>query len=177
MNAWIGLGGNLGDTGALIRQALLQLDAASEITVRRRSGLYRSAPWGIENQPDFINAVAELETGLQPHQLLEILLQLESELGRQRIGRRWGPRCIDLDLLTYDVLTLHTDSLELPHPRMHLRAFVLVPLLELEPGFDIPGVGKAVDCLAAIDENEVKSVVRLNQSKRKNSNDHERVDH
>jgi 2-amino-4-hydroxy-6-hydroxymethyldihydropteridine diphosphokinase len=91
-------------------------------------------------------------------ELLQLLLRIESELGRRRSGERWGPRCIDLDLLTYDDLECRSDALELPHPRMHLRAFVLVPLLELEPGFVIPGRGPAADCLGRIDTAEVAAV-------------------
>jgi 2-amino-4-hydroxy-6-hydroxymethyldihydropteridine diphosphokinase len=93
--------------------------------------------------------------------LLHLLLAIERQLGRQRDGARWGPRCVDLDLLTYEGLRLHTSELVLPHPQMQLRAFVLVPLLELEPGFVIPGVGPAADCLAEIDVSEVAAVAPL----------------
>jgi 2-amino-4-hydroxy-6-hydroxymethyldihydropteridine diphosphokinase len=162
MRAWIGLGGNRDDSGALLVEALARLAAVPGVALLRRSAAYRSPPWGRQDQPDFINAVAELETELPPLALLPRLLEIESSLGRQRSKTaRWGPRCIDLDLLTYGALRMQSKELELPHPRMHLRAFVLVPLLELEPGFVIPGRGHAADCLRAIDANEVAAVAPL----------------
>jgi len=165
LNAWIALGGNRADSGQLLRTSLSMLDEAADVQVLRRSRFYRSAPWGMEQQPDFVNAVAELETALSPRQLLELLLEFESRLGRERLGPRWGPRCIDLDLLTYQDLVLKSEDLELPHPRMHLRAFVLLPILELEPGFVIPGAKPAADCLAALDRREVESVALLTDLK------------
>lgn len=130
------------------------LASVPEIEVLRRSRCYRSAPWGLPDQPDFVNAVAELETGLQPLPLLRLLLKIEISLGRERQGPQWGPRCIDLDVLTYDELRLESAELILPHPHMHQRAFVLVPLLELEPDFVIPGRGTAAECLEQINPSE-----------------------
>jgi 2-amino-4-hydroxy-6-hydroxymethyldihydropteridine diphosphokinase len=159
VRAWIGLGGNRMDSGDLLDQALEFLAAVPDVHVLRRSRTYRAAPWGGLDQPDFVNAVAELETGLQPQSLLRLMLSIEERLGRKRAGPRWGPRCIDLDLLTYEQLRLRLDDLELPHPQMHRRAFVLLPLVELEPAFVIPGVGPAVDCLQNIDPGETAAVV------------------
>jgi 2-amino-4-hydroxy-6-hydroxymethyldihydropteridine diphosphokinase len=162
VRAWIGLGGNREDSGALLVEALARLAAVPGVALLRRSAPYRSPPWGRHDQPDFINAVAELETALRPPALLGQLLEIERGLGRQRVETtRWGPRCIDLDLLTYGALSVQSEELELPHPRMHLRAFVLVPLLELEPGFVIPGRGPAADCLRALDADEVAAVAPL----------------
>lgn len=161
MSAWVGLGGNREDSARLIDRALARIAGCPEVRVLRRSALYRTPPWGVTDQPDFVNAVAELETGVPAPELLQLLLRIESDLGRQRGGARWGPRCIDLDLLAYDGLECRTDTLELPHPRMHLRAFVLVPLLELEPGFVIPGRGPAADFLDRIDAGEVAAVKPL----------------
>lgn len=161
MRAWIGLGGNQPDSAALLEQALAMLDAYPDVRLLRRSSLYRSPPWGIEDQPDFVNAVAELESGLSAPRLLEHLHGLELRLGRRRQGERWGPRCVDLDLLTYEDLTDSTAGLELPHPRMHLRAFVLVPLLELEPDFVVPGLGPAAALLESLAPAEVSAVVPL----------------
>jgi 2-amino-4-hydroxy-6-hydroxymethyldihydropteridine diphosphokinase len=158
MKAWIGLGGNHADSADLIVEALARIAASPGVRVLRHSAAYRTPPWGATAQPDFVNAVAELATALPAPELLQVLLRIESELGRRRSGERWGPRCIDLDLLTYDDLECRSDALELPHPRMHLRAFVLVPLLELEPGFVIPGRGPAADCLGRIDTTEVAAV-------------------
>lgn len=158
MRAWIGLGGNRADSADLFERALAAMAAEPGVTRQRRSANYRSPPWGVTDQPDFVNAVAELDAALEPLALLRLLLQVEARLGRRRTTQQWGPRCIDLDLLTYGDLRLRSDELELPHPRMHLRAFVLVPLLELEPGFVIPGRGPAAECLRRIDADDVAAV-------------------
>ena len=164
MQAWIGLGGNQEASGDLLAAALAQLAASPGIRVRRQSRIYRSPPWGRTDQPDFVNAVAELETSLPPLPLLRRLLEIENRLGRKRDGARWGPRCIDLDLLSYGEVTVQSTELVLPHPQMHRRAFVLVPLLELEPGFLIPGVGPAADCLRNLDASETTAVDPLPSS-------------
>ena len=161
MTAFIGLGGNREDSRRLIAESLQRIDQHPRIRVLRRSADYRTAPWGVTEQPDFINAVAELETRLAPWALLEVLLSIEQAFGRRRGGERWGPRCIDLDLLTYDELETRTASPLLPHPRMHERAFVLVPLLELQPDFVIPGRGPAAACLRQIDDKEIAAVRRM----------------
>jgi len=100
----------------------------------RRSSLYRTAPWGLRDQPDFVNAVALLETQRTPQELLHALKALEQAFGRMP-GPRWGPRSLDLDVLTYDELTIDEKGLTVPHPRLRQRAFVLVPLAEIDPGF------------------------------------------
>jgi 2-amino-4-hydroxy-6-hydroxymethyldihydropteridine diphosphokinase len=164
MRAWIGLGGNHGESAQLMQLALSIIAKHTEISVVRKSGLYRSPPWGVNGQADYINAVAELDTPLQANELLAALLDIETFLGRERGGLRWGPRCIDLDLLTYQDLMISSVHLDLPHPRMHLRAFVLVPILELEPGFVIPGVGPARLELENLDPREVESVQPLDPS-------------
>lgn len=161
MKAWIGLGGNREDSGALLARALARLAGTPRVRVLRQSRFYRSPPWGVTDQPDFVNAVAELETGLEPSALLRSLRELEHELGRERSAERWGPRCIDLDLLTYEMMMLQTGELLLPHPRMHLRAFVLVPLLELEPDFVIPGRESAAQCLQRLDPGEIAGISPL----------------
>jgi 2-amino-4-hydroxy-6-hydroxymethyldihydropteridine diphosphokinase len=161
MLAWIGLGGNLEDSAELLDTAVALLAQSPGVELRRQSRRYRTPPWGLPDQPDFVNAVAEFETSLEPAQLLQLLQDTESRLGRERSGPRWGPRCIDLDLLAYDDLRMQSASLTLPHPRMQLRAFVLVPLLELEPDFEIPGFGPAADCLQRIDPSERAAVVAL----------------
>jgi 2-amino-4-hydroxy-6-hydroxymethyldihydropteridine diphosphokinase len=168
MKAWIGLGGNREDSAALIAEALMRISASPGVGVRRSSRCYRSTPWGLTDQPDFVNAVAELETVLEPLPLLRLLLTIEHRLGRRRDGARWGPRCIDLDLLTYEGLRLRSSELVLPHPEMQQRAFVLVPLLELEPGFEIPGVGPAADCLEDIGASEAAAVVPLPSTSNEN---------
>ncbi|MBU0622920.1 MAG: 2-amino-4-hydroxy-6-hydroxymethyldihydropteridine diphosphokinase [Gammaproteobacteria bacterium] len=142
--AFIGLGSNLSDPVAQVSHALDALDGLPQTRVLKRSSLYRSAPVGFLEQPDFINAVAQLETGLTPRELLDALLALEHECGRTREFRN-APRTLDLDVLLYDDLVHHEHGLTIPHPQMHLRAFVLQPLLEIAPDCVIPGVGPAAD--------------------------------
>ena len=124
MTAWIGLGSNLGKPTHQLMTAIDKLASIPRASLMRCSGFYRSAAWGIEDQNDFVNAVVVLETEFSPQELLRTLLQIELDMGRERLAERWGPRCIDLDILTYNDLLLHSPELELPHPRMHLRAFV-----------------------------------------------------
>jgi 2-amino-4-hydroxy-6-hydroxymethyldihydropteridine diphosphokinase len=142
--AFIGLGSNLSDPVAQVSQALDALSALPKTRLLRKSSLYRSAPVGYLDQPDFINAVAQVETGLAPHALLDALLELEQECGRTREFRN-APRTLDLDVLLYDDLVHHEHGLTIPHPQMHLRAFVLQPLLEIAPDCVIPGVGAAAE--------------------------------
>ncbi len=140
--AFIGLGGNLNNPQAQILRAFAALDTLPHTRLLARSSLYRSAPVGYLDQPDFINAVAKLETELPPRALLDALLALERENGRTREFPN-APRTLDLDLLLYDDLRHHEHGLTVPHPQMHTRAFVLRPLLEIAPGCIIPGVGSA----------------------------------
>ena len=142
MRAILGLGGNIGDPRATMAAALQLLDADADISVTAVSSLYSTPPWGITDQPDFLNAVAIVETRLEPRVLLRRCLDVEQELHRVR-DKRWGPRSVDLDILTYDDLEVSEPGLEIPHPRMMDRAFVLVPLLELTP--DLMVSGKRLD--------------------------------
>lgn len=152
--AYIGLGSNLDDPAARIAQAIAGLAALSECRLIRTSSLYRSAAWGYTEQPAFINAVAELETTLAPPALLDALLALERAQGRERGGQRWGPRRIDLDLLIHGDHESQTAGLELPHPRIAERAFVLLPLAELSPNLRVAGMGTLTDLLDAIDASD-----------------------
>ena len=132
MRAHIGVGANVGDAVTSVRGAI---DALGRLgTVVRKSSLYRSKPWGVREQPDFINAVALLETDLDPHALLEALQKIEREFGRIP-GPRWGPRALDLDILTYDDGKLDERGLVIPHPLMRERGFVLVPLAEIDDAY------------------------------------------
>jgi 2-amino-4-hydroxy-6-hydroxymethyldihydropteridine diphosphokinase len=144
--AYVGLGSNLADPAAQVVQAMAALDSLPQTRVVKRSSLYRSAPVGYLDQPDFINAVAQVETGLSPRALLEALLALEIECGRTREFQN-APRTLDLDVLMYDDLVHHEHGLTLPHPQMHRRAFVLQPLLEIAPDCIIPGVGAAEEAM------------------------------
>ncbi len=163
MDAWIGLGSNLENPGTQLKAALLQLENTPGIVLRKISGFYRSSPWGKLDQDDFLNAVAMIETELQPGELLDVLLQIEQQMGRDRSAGRWGPRCIDLDLLSYDDLVIKSPGLELPHPRMHLRAFVLRPVLELDADFVIAGKRSAKECLSGLDDQDVEYIGTFNE--------------
>jgi 2-amino-4-hydroxy-6-hydroxymethyldihydropteridine diphosphokinase len=130
--ARIGVGSNLGDAVANVRRALDEL--ASLGMVVGRSSLYRTAPWGVLDQPEFVNAAALLETGLDPLELLGALKAIERRMGRAAAAR-WGPREIDLDLLAYDDLAINEGGLTLPHERLFERAFALGPLAEIDPAY------------------------------------------
>jgi 2-amino-4-hydroxy-6-hydroxymethyldihydropteridine diphosphokinase len=142
--AYVGLGSNLGD-----REAML-LRAAEAIEAVRLSPVIETEPWGYADQPRFLNAVAELETELSPRELLELLLDVERRLGRTREGPRFGPRTIDLDLLLYGDEMIDEPGLQVPHPRLEERRFVLEPLAALVPERKIPGNGTIQEALARI---------------------------
>ena len=147
MKAWLGLGSNLQQPVAQLSEALYSLGETGGVEVVQISSFYQTPPWGDEQQDDFINAVAQIETSLDPIPLLHALQSIEDQMGRQRSERRWGPRLIDIDLLLYGELQYQSDELELPHPRMHERAFVLVPLSELDKTLIIPGRGSIKNLL------------------------------
>ncbi len=146
--AFIGLGSNLDDPASQVQKAFDELAQLPSSRLIRHSSLYRSAPVGRRDQPDFINAVAQIETGLSPHELLNALLEIEHRHGRVRECAN-GPRTLDLDLLIYDDLECSDRCLTLPHPRMHQRAFVLQPLLEIAPDACVPRHGAVADLLVA----------------------------
>lgn len=148
--AFVALGSNLGDPRAQVELGLVALAALPHTTLRARSRLYRTPPWGIVDQPDFVNAAAGLETALQPRQLLDALLAIEARAGRVR-GVRNGPRTLDLDLLLYGDQVIATPDLTVPHPRLHERAFVLLPLADIAPDLDVSGQGRVSDLLARVD--------------------------
>ena len=145
--AFVALGGNLGDPQSTLRQGITALADLPQGRLVATSSLYRSAALGHADQPDFVNAVAQLSTELAPQPLLAALLAIETHFGRERSFRN-APRTLDLDLLLYDAQTIDEPELVVPHPRMHERAFVLAPLLEIAPGCVIPGKGPAADWLA-----------------------------
>jgi len=138
--AYIGLGSNLSDPARQVRTALETLSISPDVKLLRKSGLYRSPPMGPADQPDYVNAVAQLETRLSPHDLLDLLQGIERQQGRVR-GERWGPRTLDLDLLLYADRRIADERLSVPHPGLAHRAFVLYPLREIAPGLEIPGLG------------------------------------
>jgi 2-amino-4-hydroxy-6-hydroxymethyldihydropteridine diphosphokinase len=143
--AWVGLGSNLDDPPRQLDAAIAGLATLPQTRLVASSRRYWSDPVGPQDQPRFLNAAAALLTGLAPQALLESLRALERALGKQPPAVRFGPRRIDLDLLAYGDLTLASATLELPHPRLHERAFVLYPLAELAPDLWIPGRGRVAD--------------------------------
>ncbi|MEO7623635.1 MAG: 2-amino-4-hydroxy-6-hydroxymethyldihydropteridine diphosphokinase [Gallionella sp.] len=167
--AYIGLGSNLEDPRSQLQRAFVDLAGLPDTRLLARSSLYRSAPMGgpdlpdlaiqpdLSTQPDFVNAVAKIETTLTPHALLHALLHIEHSHGRKRTFRN-APRTLDLDVLLYEDMQLHEPGLTIPHPQMHLRAFVLQPLLEIAPGIGIPGVGQAQQLLQACQEQFVERI-------------------
>ena len=156
MKAWLGLGSNQQQPMDQLTEALGRLTETKGIGILRTSSFYRTPPWGDEQQDDFINAVVQIETSLEPLNLLGELKTIENLMGRKRSGRRWGPRLIDIDLLLYGDQQLYMDELEVPHPRMHERAFVLIPLAELDPELDIPGRGSVENLLQQVDCSGIK---------------------
>lgn len=133
----LGLGGNLGNPVATIEEALIRLDAGG-VCVARRSHWYRTAPWGVTDQPDFVNLCAAAETALSPAEVLALIHRVEADLGRER-RERWSPRSIDIDILAYGDKHVQEPGLTVPHPRLTERAFVLVPLAEVAPDHVIQG--------------------------------------
>jgi 2-amino-4-hydroxy-6-hydroxymethyldihydropteridine diphosphokinase len=151
MRAYVALGSNLGDSRQHLLDAIEALAALPQTEVTARSRVYRTPPWGVTDQPDFLNAVVALETALEPHDLLDALLAIERAAGRQRNGERWGPRTLDLDLLHVADQTVNDDRLTLPHPHIADRAFVLLPLHDVAPDLAIPGQGSVASLLRSVD--------------------------
>ena len=147
--AYIALGANLGDASATIELALAALAGITHCQLRTRSALFRTAPLGYAAQPDFINAVAEIATTVAPVPLLDALQEIERQFGRQRSFAN-APRTLDLDLLLYGNERIATSRLTVPHPRLHERAFVLVPLADIAPMLEIPGLGRVSELLATL---------------------------
>ncbi len=150
MRAYVGVGANLGDREAAIREAIDRLAGTTGVELVAVSSVRETEPVGFLDQPRFLNAAAVIETELPPRELLDRLLAVERALGRTRTGPRFGPRTIDLDLLLYGDLVLAEPGLTVPHPRLHERAFVLEPLLELDPGLAVPGLGPVGEILARL---------------------------
>lgn len=131
--AFVGLGSNLASPSEQLKCALLEMHRHTQISMQRCSHLYSSSPMGPQDQPDFVNAVCQLTTSLSPLELLDVLQAIELKQGRERLGEKWGPRTLDLDLLMYNDLRMQSERLTLPHYGMQQREFVLVPLFEIAP--------------------------------------------
>ena len=159
MRACIGLGANLGDAVANVQSALQALDALPGTRVVRASRLYRTPAWGKTDQPAFVNAAATIDTPLSARELLDAMLVIERDFGRDRsAGDRWSARTLDLDLLLYGDETIDEPGLHVPHPHLHERAFALVPLVEIAPDIVIPGHGRAADLVAAMVTGEIQAL-------------------
>ncbi|HMB42626.1 MAG TPA: 2-amino-4-hydroxy-6-hydroxymethyldihydropteridine diphosphokinase [Luteimonas sp.] len=157
MRAWVGLGGNTGDPVATLRAAFTAIATLPQTKLLRQSSLYRTPAWGPVPQPDYINAVCLIETELDAGELLAGLLDIEHAFGRQR-RERWGPRSLDLDVLLYGDAIIDVPGLRVPHPHLHERAFMLVPLLEVDPQVSIPAIGGAREALAALASGGIEVV-------------------
>lgn len=145
--SYIGIGANLDNPSQQIHDAMEALAKIPQTRVNRHSRLYRNAPMGPVPQPDYVNAVAEIESVLPPLKLLAHLQQIENAQGRKRTGLRWGPRTLDLDILLYGEEEIRHPALTVPHPGISVRAFVLYPLAEIAPSLCIPGLGSVANLL------------------------------
>jgi 2-amino-4-hydroxy-6-hydroxymethyldihydropteridine diphosphokinase len=158
--ALVGLGGNIGDVRATLDRAVAAFCDGTEVRLVAESSDYATPPWGVVEQPPFVNRCIVVKTVLRPPALLDRALTVERSLGRDRSReQRWGPRAIDIDLLTYDDLALEEPGLTLPHPRLFERAFVLVPLAEIVPDWIIAGV-RVRDALARLDTRGIERLER-----------------
>ncbi len=153
----IALGSNLDQPEQQIMCAIETIRCLPAVRLESQASLYRSAPLGYADQPDFINTVIRVSTSLTPDELLAELQGIEQRSGRLRTFSN-APRTLDLDLLLYDQICLNTPELHLPHPRMHQRAFVLLPLLEISPDIRIPGLGAAQDWLAGVSDQAIEKL-------------------
>ncbi len=160
VTAYLGLGSNLGDREDYLRRAVLALAEAAELCLTGISSVYETEPVGKADQPPFLNLVLRLETELPPRRLLELCQKVENALGRVR-EERWGPRTIDIDILLYGRIRVDEPDLVIPHPELPVRAFVLVPLGELEPGVRGPGGNPVVADLARLDASGVRCYPQL----------------
>lgn len=153
---WLALGSNLADPLQQVQNALDALAAIPQTRVVAVSSFYRTPPYGPQDQPDYLNAVVELATALQPGALLDHTQRVEQEQGRVRKDHRWGPRTLDLDILLFDRLTIASDRLTVPHYDMHNRAFMLVPLLEIAPLITLPDGTPVASLLAPLDRTQIR---------------------
>jgi 2-amino-4-hydroxy-6-hydroxymethyldihydropteridine diphosphokinase len=150
---YLSLGSNLGNRRENLKQALRRLQATPGFTMGKVSRIYRAAPQGLTEQPEFLNLALEGRTTLPPLELLRAAKEIERALGRTR-ERRWGPRVIDIDILLYDAISMESRELILPHPLMHERAFVMVPLAEIAPNLELGGGRRAAELAAALSKEQ-----------------------
>ncbi len=161
VDAFVGIGSNLDHPTRQVEVAIQRLRDLPRVRLQSASSMYRSSPLGGIEQPDYVNAVAHVETSLTARDLLTALLDVESSQGRLRDGRRWGPRVIDLDLLVYAQETIREPGLEVPHPGIAQRNFVLLPLREIAPDLDVPGLGPLSGVDVNCDEPRIERIARI----------------
>ncbi len=154
ISVYIGLGSNLNDPRTQLKKAIVSMEMVPSTTVVKTSSFYRSKPVGPQDQPDYINAVAELNTELSATVLLDYLQAIENDQGRVR-QEKWGARTLDLDILLYGDENIDDDRLQVPHVEMHKRGFVLIPLQEIAPECVIPGIGAISSLLQQVDANDL----------------------
>ena len=157
--AYIGIGSNLDDPVSQVKEAIEELETVPDSVLAACSSLYSSKPMGPTDQPDYVNAVAALDTLLSADDLMQALRKIEDRQGRDRSGDKWGPRIIDLDLLLYGKKKINTDELTVPHPGMHERDFVIIPLAEIAGNLNIPGHGQLSDLIRQCEKHSTKKLI------------------
>jgi 2-amino-4-hydroxy-6-hydroxymethyldihydropteridine diphosphokinase len=157
--AYVGIGSNLDDPVAQVKEALEELDAIPDSVLVARSSLYSSKPMGPVDQPDYVNAVAAIDTLLSPEELLKELRNIEDRQGRVRGGEKWGPRILDLDLLLYGKKQINSPELTVPHPGLHERDFVIIPLAEIGGDLNIPGYGPLRSLIRNCEKHSLKKLI------------------
>ncbi|MGD8311242.1 MAG: 2-amino-4-hydroxy-6-hydroxymethyldihydropteridine diphosphokinase [Gammaproteobacteria bacterium] len=159
VRAYIGIGSNLDDPITQVKEALAELEMLPDSILQAQSSLYGSKPMGPADQPDYVNAVAAIDTLMSPHDLHSALMQIEDLQGRDRSADKWGPRILDLDLLLYGKKKIDKEGLTVPHPGMHERDFVIIPLAEIAGNLNIPGRGLLSSLINQCENHSVKKLV------------------
>jgi 2-amino-4-hydroxy-6-hydroxymethyldihydropteridine diphosphokinase len=159
IRAYVGIGSNLEDPVAQVMEAVEELKVLPDTILEARSSLYSGKPMGPQDQPDYVNAVVALDTLLSPAELLQQLQRIEELQGRERDGEKWGPRILDLDLLLYGKKVIDADGLKVPHPGMHERDFVIVPLAEIAGNLNIPGHGLLTTLINSVENHSLKKLI------------------
>ncbi len=159
VRAYIGIGSNLDDPVAQVKEAVEELKFLPDTIVAACSSLYGCKPMGPQDQPDYVNAVVAVDTLLSPADLLQQLRRIEEMQGRERTGEHWGPRIIDLDLLMYGKQVIDTDELKVPHPGMHERDFVIIPLAEIAGNLNIPGHGLLTTLINTVENHSLRKLI------------------
>jgi 2-amino-4-hydroxy-6-hydroxymethyldihydropteridine diphosphokinase len=159
IRVYIGVGSNLGDPVNQVKDAIEELEMLPDSILLDKSSLYSSKPMGPADQPDYVNAVVALDTLLSAENLLQALIRIEDQTGRERAGEKWGPRTLDLDLLLYGKNTINKPDLTVPHPGMHERDFVIMPLAEIAGNITIPGRGQLSALISKCESHNLKKLI------------------